>query len=159
MLWDLFGEEAGKFFRCWNTCTKLCWNLPRSTHVYFVDNLLSCGFPSIQQQVLTRYVSFFRSLSNSPSKEVAVIAKIVGLNASTITGSNLLNIFLETRLCPRRTPIYMFKNMMNTPSPVPLTDVWRIDLLQKYVQIRQDQLLLCDDTIYIDHLIKNICST
>ena len=49
MLWNLYGEEAGKFFRCWNTCVKMCWGVPRNTHVYFVDHLLSCGFPSIRQ--------------------------------------------------------------------------------------------------------------
>ena len=96
MLWDLFGEEAGKFFRCWNTCTKLCWNLPRNTSVYFVENLLSCGIPSIRQQVLTRYVKFYRSLRDSPSKEVAVISRIVGTNASSNTGRNMLNITLES---------------------------------------------------------------
>ena len=45
MLWELYGEDAPKFFRRWNTCTKLSSNLPRNTHVYFVDSLLSCGFP------------------------------------------------------------------------------------------------------------------
>ena len=158
MLWNLYGEQAAKFFRCWNTCTKLCWNLPRNTHVYFVDALLSCGFSSIRQQVLTRYVNFFRSLVSSPSKEVAVIAKIVGKNASTVTGNNLLNIHLETKLCTRTAPVYLFKNKLSEPTPVPPADAWRINLLQKYVMIRQDQLLHCEDTTYIDALIMNLCS-
>ena len=77
MLWNLYGEQAGQFYRCWNTCTKLCWELPRSTHTYFVDNILSCGFSSIRQQVINRYGKFFRFLLASPSKEVAVISRIV----------------------------------------------------------------------------------
>ena len=93
MLWDLYGDEAAKFFRCWNTLCKLCWDLPRSTPVYFVDNLLSCGFPSIRKQIIVRYVKFFRSLLKSPCKEVAVLARVVGQDASSVTGRNLLNLF------------------------------------------------------------------
>ena len=88
MLWDLYGDQAAKFFRCWNTCVKLCWDVPRSTHNYFVDNFLSCGFSSIRQQILTRYVKFYRTLVKSPSKEVAVLAKIVGCNANYNTNSH-----------------------------------------------------------------------
>ena len=32
MLWDLYGEMSGQVFRSWNTCVKLAWGLPRSTH-------------------------------------------------------------------------------------------------------------------------------
>ena len=159
MLWNLYGEEAAKFFRCWNTCTKLCWDLPRSTPVYFVDNLLSCGIPSIRQQVLTRYVKFYRSLRSSPSKEVSVVARIVGSDASTNTGRNILNITLETQLNPRTSPMSQFYDVLHRPMDLPPGFSWRINLLQKYVKIRESQQLACDDTTYIDTLIESLCST
>ena len=159
MLWNLFGEPADQYFRCWNTCVKLCWDLPRSTHVYFIDNLLSCGFPSIRQQVLTRYVKFYRSLLSSPSKEVAVLARIVGRDASTNTGRNLLNLFLETRLCTKTSPISKFRDFLAKPSQIPVGSDWRIDLLRKYLSIRSTQHLACEDTAYIDELISSLCST
>ena len=28
MLWDLFSEPAGQYYRCWNTGTKLAWSCP-----------------------------------------------------------------------------------------------------------------------------------
>ena len=34
MLWQLYGEAAGKYYRCWNTCVKLAWNCPHSTVAY-----------------------------------------------------------------------------------------------------------------------------
>ena len=159
MLWNLFGEEAGKFYRCWNTLTKLVWDLPRDTPVYFVDNLLSCGFPSFQKQILTRYVKFYRSLLSSPSKEVAVLARIVGQDASSTTGNNILNIRLETQLQPRTSPLSKFHDALTKPSPVPAGCSWRIALLEKYVKIRKSQLLSCEDTAFIDTLIEGICST
>ena len=159
MLWDLFGEEAAKFFRCWNTCTKLCWELPRNTPVYFVDHILSCGFPSIRQQVLSRYIKFYRSLLTSPSKEVAVIARIVGKDASTNTGSNLLNISLETKLDVRLAPLSKFMKNLYKPAAIPVGSEWKLSLLEKYIRIRDEQLLACEDTSYIVGLITSLCST
>ena len=159
MLWDLFGEEAAKFFRCWNTCTKLCWDLPRNTPVYFVDHILSCGFPSIRQQVLSRYIKFYRSLLTSPSKEVAVIARIVGKDASTNTGCNLLNISLETKLDVRLTPLSKFMKNLFKPAAIPVGSEWKLSLLEKYIRIRDEQLLACEDTSYIVGLITSLCST
>ena len=101
----------------------------------------------------------YRSLLKSPSKEVAVVAKIVGANATTNTGSNLLNLFLETRLCTRLSPLYKFKGILSKPTQVPPTDIWRINLLSKYLQIRKELLLYCEDTKYIDGLIETLCST
>ena len=37
MLWDLSSEMAGMFYRSWNTCVKLAWNVPRSTHTYLLS--------------------------------------------------------------------------------------------------------------------------
>ena len=159
MLWDLYGTQAEQFYRCWNMCVKLSWDLPRSTHVIFVDHLLACGFPSIRQQVLTRYVKFFRSLLSSPSKEVAVVSRIVGSDASTNTGKNLLNMFLETKLKPMSSPLHLFYESILKPADIPTSDTWRLNLLSKYLKIRQDQLISCEDTSYIDTLISCLCST
>ena len=159
MLWNLFSDEAEKFYRCWNTCTKLVWDLPRNTPVYFVDNLLACNFPSIRKQILSRYVKFYRSLLSSPSKEVAVLARIVGGNASTTTGLNILNISLETRLDPRKSPLSKFHEVLNKPCPVPAGCSWRLGLLEKYVNLRKSQQLACEGTDYLDQLINSLCST
>ena len=52
MLWDLYGKEAGKVYRSWNTCVKLAWQVPRSTHTYLVENLLALELPSVKQKLL-----------------------------------------------------------------------------------------------------------
>ena len=62
MLWDLYDDYAGKYFRCWNTAIKLCWNCPRATHTYLVTHMLGCGVPSIRVKILARYIKFFKSL-------------------------------------------------------------------------------------------------
>ena len=159
MLWNLYGEKASQYYRCWNTSVKMCWDLPRSTHVVFVEHLLSCGLQSIRQQILTRYVKFFRSLLSSPSKEVAVIARVVSRDASSNTGLNLLNIHLETRLNLKSSPMSKFHDVFFKPSIIEPADSWKLKLLEKYLKIRHDQNVACEDSSYIDKLIHSLCST
>ena len=159
MLWDLYGDQAGQLYRSWNTCCKLVWNLPRQTHSYFVDNLLSCGYQSLRSQVISRYANFVRTLLASPSKEVAVVARIAGMDVSSNTGKNILNIKLETRLCPAVSPLYQIKEFFGKPTPFPESQQWRLPMLLKYVNIRDDQQVNLERTDYIDSLITSLCTT
>ena len=99
-IWDLFGQKAEQLYKCWNTCVKLCWDLPRSTHTNFVKDFLSYNLSLIKTQCISRYVNFLNSIINSPSKEVAVLAQIVRENINSIAGCNILNIYIETGLHP-----------------------------------------------------------
>ena len=88
MLWDLYGKEAGKVYRSWNTCVKLAWQVPRSTHTYLVENLLALELPSVKQKLLCQYVGFFKKIRSSCSKEVRILSEIVARDAQTVTGRN-----------------------------------------------------------------------
>ena len=134
MLWNLYGEKAEKLFRCWDA--------PRSTHTYFVDCLLAVNFKPLRQQALTRYVGFYSSLLSSPCKEVAVVSRIVGRNANTTTGRNLLNLQLETGLNASRNSVKKYKDHFQAiVESVPEIDVWRIPLLTNTVKTRLHQQL------------------
>ena len=159
MLWNLFGEKADQIFRCWNTSVKMCWDVPRSTHTYFVNNLLADNFMPLRNQAMTRYIKFYRSLLSSPCKEVAVVSRIVGRNAGSNTGLNLLNIHLETSLNPRSSQLSKFKEHFQTKPEVPAVDLWRLPLLEKYLKIRNEQNILCENTDYITSLINSLCSS
>ena len=120
----------------------------------------SKNFKPLRQQALTRYVGFYSSLLSSPCKEVAVVSRIVGRNASTTTGRNLLNLQLETGLNTRVDSLGKFKDHFQAAvEPVPKLDVWRIPLLTKYLKIRQEQNAICENTDYINSLISSLCSS
>ena len=88
-LWKLRGDTANQVFTAWNTCIKLAWQVPRSTHTYFVRRLLDCGISHIRDDLLARYVNFLKSLRGSPSREVSVLVHIVGRDVNNTTGNNL----------------------------------------------------------------------
>ena len=63
-----------------------CAGMSQEVH----NNLLAVNFYTLKNKTLSRYITFYRSMLSSPSKEVAVVAGIVGKNASTTKGLNLL---------------------------------------------------------------------
>ena len=100
----------GQFFRSWNTCVKLAWDIPRSTHTYLVENLFGINHVSHKKQLLARYVNFFKNLLKSISKEVQVLANIVARDIRSVTGKNLAYIEQETGLDPWRATSVQVKD-------------------------------------------------
>jgi hypothetical protein len=151
-------DQAEQLDRCWNTFVKLSWDVPRSSHTFFVNDLLGCSFPSSRQQILSRYFKFYRPLLNSPSHEVAVVARLVGKDAKSVTGKNLLNICLETKLNVFSAPLQKIKDAISLATP-PAPEQWKLYLLDKYICRRKDLRTRCEETNYLDNLIDSLCST
>ena len=156
MLWDLFGDAAGQAFRSWNTCVKLAWDLPRGTHNYFVDNLLSGALPSVREKLLSQYVGFFQNMLKSASWEVRILSRIVGTDVASTTGRNLFNIETEYGLSPWTNSPWSFKKSYKGYM-VPPEDTWRLPLLGKLLKQRRDMITCGDETSTITGLIDSLC--
>ena len=98
MLWDLTSEAAKQVYRSWNTCVKLTWDIPRWSHNFLVDNLLSGKLPSIRKKLLCQYVNFFQNLVKSPLKEVRILSRVAGKDSRSTTGRNLTALATEFNL-------------------------------------------------------------
>ena len=131
----------------WGTLTKLCWDVPRATHKYFVSNLLSAGHLSIRAKLIGRYANFFRSLLKSRSEEVSLVANMAGRDKSSTTGINLANIQAETGLSPwTASPADIRDVISDKEDPVPPSDLWRIPFLEKLLLQRHEMQVNCEDT-------------
>ena len=98
MLWDLTSDMANQYFIAWSTCVKLAWQVPRATHTYFVDHVLSCGIDSVKVDTMSRYTKFVRGLIASPSMEVSVMCGVARQDIRTVTGGNLALLRRKTGL-------------------------------------------------------------
>ena len=156
MLYYLFDEVSGKYVRCWGTLAKFCSGVPSSTYKYFVPNLLAYGFLSIRTTLLTRYVSFFRSLLKSRSLEEDLVASLAGRDRSSTTDRNLYNIQLETGLNPMNR--YQAGSVRQGRT-IPVTDIRRLPLLKKLLIQRRDMEVQCSNTNGINSLINSPCSS
>ena len=83
---------------------------------------------------------------------------MVGKNAKSVTGKNLVNIRLETKLNVFSAPLQKIKDVISLKTP-PAPEQWKIYLLDKYIKSRKDLRTKCEDTHYLDNLIDSLCST
>ena len=72
------GNKANQLYNSWSTCVKLTWDLPRSTHTYFVEDVLAKDFFTVKQQLVGRFVNFFQKLLKSPCLELRIAANMAG---------------------------------------------------------------------------------
>ena len=77
MLWDLQSDPAEQFFKCWNTCVKLVYQVTRSTFTHLVEGFLAFSQVSLRNQILLRYPGFYRKLLVSPSREVRIFLQVI----------------------------------------------------------------------------------
>ena len=159
MIWPLDSDSAGKYFRCWNRCVKLCWDLPESTHTLFVDHLLCEGFSSMRVNVLSRYVKFFQGLLSHSSKEVSLVANLVGRDIESFTGRNLRCIQEDTELNPWVATSLQVQSKYKSKVTLDQRDSWRDYLLKNYLDRRQFLRKQLKPTEEIDDLIESLCST
>ena len=160
MTWSLFSEKAKQVFNCWSTCVKLAWGVPRATHNYFVDNLLSAGIPSLRSSILARFGQFLESVKTSSSMEVRLVASLSMVDIRTATGSNFFGIRKEFKLDTRNiSSVEVKSTILGSVSQVPDQDTWRIRCLKNYLEQRYQQEANHQDTTLLDELIDSICAT
>ena len=156
MLWDLYGEMSGQVYRCWNTCVKLVWQLPRSTHNYFVEQVLAKDFSSVQKRILMQYVSFLQRLGKSVSSEVRILSRIVASDVQSVTGKNCQSMRNEFNLDPWTKPVNLFtKEYMMYQ--IPAQDTWRPALLMSLLREKYDMDVTGEDSETITELIESLC--
>ena len=158
MLFRLFSESAEKYYRCWDRCVKTCWSVPLSTHKVFVKFLLSEEFSSVRVNILSRYTNFFQSLLHHKSPEVVKVANISGKGIESTTGQNLAGIYRETGLNPWCASPSMVKSYYNSVT-CNEEDLWRIELLRKYLSTRLEMENNLEETKEITALIDSLCSS
>ena len=61
MLWDLYGDEANKVYRCWSTAAKLVWDVPRQTATFVVNQVLTGQIKPVTTGILTDMQGMLRA--------------------------------------------------------------------------------------------------
>ena len=141
MLCDLYGDMAGQVYRCWNTCVKLVWDVPRSTHNYFVEHLLAKDWVSVRERLLVQYVKFLQKSPKSISAEVRILQNIVKNYVRPVAGKNCLKLSQEFSLDPLEQ------------------DDWRIPLLNTLLTQRYEMSACGEDLEIVSGLIESLCSS
>ena len=117
-------------------------------------------FVSIRIKILASFVNFFKSLLNSKSPEVALVANLPGHDVSSTTGRILYKIGQETGLNPWMTsPTLVKMALQQSDTMVPKRDRWRLPLLEKLLLQRQNMKSQIQNTSKVQELIDSLCSS
>ena len=158
MLWELDGDMVGQYCRAWNTCVKLTYGVPRSTHTYLVENLLAKKFIPVRTELMSRFVQFYCSLLQSPSKEVQTMAIMVKNDARTTTARNLEFIQKESGLDFTNLTANGVRSAVPR-TPIPENMEWTVSLLPKLLKQRREIENTFLDTSFISISIDSLCSS
>ena len=144
MLWELGSDTAEQYFKAWNTFVKLTFEVPRSTITYLVEGFLAKDFVSLRNQILGRYPSFFQKLLKSPSKEIRLLANIVGRDPRSTTYKNLQHLKNLSSLDPWDFSSQSIKIQLPVKK-VPENQKWRLGLMAKLMEIRENKFVNAED--------------
>ena len=158
MLWNLRSESAESYFKCWNTCVKLVNRVPRNTFTYLVEGYLAKDQTSLRNQVLARYTSFFQSLLKSPSKEIALLANIVGRDPSSNTSDNIRYIRELTNLNPWSYSASRIKAELPSQA-VPENEKWRLGLMTALIKMRNKRYGCHEDYKQVVGMLDSLCNS
>ena len=148
MLWHLGGEKASQVHSAWGTAVKLTWICPRWTRTFLVQQVLSCGIPSAETDILGRYAKFSRGLKTSTSQEVQVLFNLVSRDLQSTTGKNLRLLEEKSGLDPWTASTHRLKEALqqNQLVEVPVQDTWRIPYLVSLLgQLKEAKTLVQED--------------
>ena len=110
----------------------------------------------MRQRVLGQYLGFFQKLIRSDSPEVRLLANLVGRDAGSVTGQNLLNIEEEFGLDPWVSSSAQLGEKY-CQYTVPDEDRWRLPLLVKLLDQKRDMAVMEEKTKTISELIDPLC--
>ena len=158
MLWDFQSEIVGQYCRVWNTCVKLTYDIPRSTHTYLVESFLAENFIPVNTELLARYVNFYKSLRKSPSPEIQHLCEVVSADVRSTTSRNLQVIRDMSGLNPLVVSPHDVRRSVNV-SAIPENDVWRPPLLDMLLNRRRDMEADLLKTDEIQKVIDSLCSS
>ena len=133
---------------------KLAWGVPRWSHNYLVEHVLSSGVPHVRQKIL----GFTNKLLNSDSPEIRILANLVARDAGSVTGLNLIRIEEEFQMDPWVSNSAQLAERYKCYD-VPAIDEWRLPLLVKLLDQRREMSLCEEGTKSISELIDSLCHT
>ena len=158
MLWEFNSKYSESFFKAWNVQARLSWFVPRDTHTNIVERFLCEGYPSLRNQVLSRYQQFTTKLSESQSKEIRFMFSLVKNDMRSVTGRNVNYL---GRLCNINIlKVAKWKMMELLPKESPC-EGWRTSLLCTLLEARhtRNHGQLGIDRKQLEDMIISLCNS
>ena len=141
-IWDLFCNEAKMMENTWNRSFRVMYNLPLSTHRYFVQEI--SGKMHLKNVLMLRFLGFLNQIRKSSKKITSHILSEILSDVRSTTGSNMRKIMLLTdRNCISDVEKDDVKNIQY--AKVREEDRWKINIVNEIIETKAEQL-------YVDNM-------
>jgi hypothetical protein len=156
-LWDLFSREAIMLENTWNTAVRIMFDIPLSTHRYFIEPLSQTDH--LKKVLLRRFLSFLNQIEKSTKQVPKHLLRFIKYDTKSTTGSNLRNLLLLTN--------------KNTIDELGMDDIdklkycdieedkkWRVQMAKEIIDIKSSKLELDNfSTDELDEMLEHLCTT
>ena len=154
-LWDLYSKECQRFFAAWNVAIRICFDVDRSTHRYFIEELTDGLHPKVM--LCSRFASFHRSLVSCDKFQVRYLARLQQADQRTVFGRTLSRIGQE---CGSSFPSKAVVKKKMKYFAVPEDEAWRPPLLSDLLKVREDISTLPGFSVAeVDEMLQFVCTS
>ena len=156
-LWDLFSKECKMLENSWNTSFRIMFDLPYSTHRFFVQTV--SRKTHIKKVLLERFLGFLTQIRKSGKRLPSKLLEIICRDTGSITGSNLRNIML---LLEKHTiEEVTVKDLSSFEyQPVQPGDQWKVGMVRELLEIRENNLDVENlTTNEIEEVLEYLCTS
>ena len=139
-LWDIFSADCEKLFKSWNVAIRMAFNVDRCTHRYLIETISNSIHP--KTMLASRYVTYHRSLINSPKLCVRFLARLFERDNRTVLGKTL---DMLCKLCDKEDLSLLSSNYVKSKLSyynVPDEEMWRVETVTELLNLRDQSLYL-----------------
>ena len=155
-LWDIFYADCDRIYSSLNVAIRICFNVDRCTHRYFIEELSGSLHPKVM--LCSRFIGFQESLSKTDKFPVKFLASLCQTDQRTVLGRTLRRISLECSSPLGQLPSKTLVKKVMKFSQVPEAESWRLGLLNNLLDIRCSRAVLPGFTsTEVEELIKYVC--
>ena len=157
-LWDIFSANCQRIYKSWNVAIRICFNVDRCTHRYFIEELSESLHP--KTMLCSRYSSFHEALLKSNKFPVKLLASLHQQDQRTVFGSTLRRIADESGTARGQFPSKAEVKKNVRYLSVPACEAWRPGLLKDLMEIRRDRAALPGfSAAEVDDMIQFVCTS
>ena len=157
-IWDLFSADCQRLYKSYNVTLRTIFSLPRTTHKYLLESLTE--IPHLFVQLISRYVTFAKSLLKSNSFEVRFLARFCLSDVRTTLGRSMRNI---AGLCNVKDVLLLSAALVKKKvsyAQIDPSDEWRIGIRDEMVQMGNGDSPGCGLTNdEIDEILQYVCTS
>ena len=154
-LWDIFSPDCERLFAAWNVAIRMCFDVDRATHRYFIEEMSDSLHPKVM--LCSRFVSFHQSLLKCSKFPVRYLARLHESDQRTVFGRTLAHIAHE---CDHPLPSKTLVKKKMKYCAVPNSEVWRSSLLTDLLKAKDDISTLPGfSSTEVEEMLKFVCTS